>query len=80
MEEVADNLIRCVEDQQQHQIPVTYNNLKIAIVDAVQTSALVATAELKKPSKFVCALPFARGLEHDLVVSSTKSINCGNIS
>ena len=84
--EAADNLIRCVEDQRRQHIPDTYNNLKIAIVDAVQMSALVPTAELKQPGQFVCAsnivstLPVARGLAHDLVFSRTKRINCGKIS
>ena len=44
--EAADNLIRCVEDQRRRGLPDTYSNLKIAIVDAVQMSALVPTAEL----------------------------------
>ena len=38
--EAADNLIRCVEDQRRRGLPDTYNNVKIAIVDAVQMSAL----------------------------------------
>ena len=84
--EAADNLIRCVEDQRRRHIPDTYNNLKIAIVDAVQMSALVPTAELKQPGQFVCAfnivstLPVARGLAHDLVFSRTPRINRGKIS
>ena len=53
--EAADNLIRCVEDQRRRGLPDTYNNLKIAIVDAVQMSALVPTAELKQPGQFVCS-------------------------
>ena len=52
--EAADNLIQCVEDQRRRGLPDTYNNLKIAIVDAVQMSALVSTAELKQPDQFVC--------------------------
>ena len=39
--EAADNLIPCVEDQQRRGLPDKYNNLKIAIVDAEQMSALV---------------------------------------
>ena len=39
--EAADNLIRCVEDQRRRGLADTYSNLKIAIVDAVQMSALV---------------------------------------
>ena len=54
--EAADNLIRCVEDQRRRGLPDTYSNLKIAIVDAVQMSALVPTAELKQPVQFVCSL------------------------
>ena len=54
--EAADNLIRCVEDQRRRGLPDTYSNLKIAIVDAVQMSALVPTAELKQPGQFVCSL------------------------
>ena len=45
--DAADNLIRCVEDQRRRGLADTYSNLKIAIVDAVQMSALVRTAELK---------------------------------
>ena len=52
--EAADNLIRCVEDQRRRGLADTYSNLKIAIVDAVQMSALVPTAELKQPGQFVC--------------------------
>ena len=47
LNEAADNLIRCVADQRRRNLPDTYNNLNIAIVDAVQMSALVPTAELK---------------------------------
>ena len=42
--EAADNLIRCVEDQRRRNLPDTYNNLKIPILDAVQMSVLVPTA------------------------------------
>ena len=47
----------------------------MAIVDVVQMSALVPTAELKEPGQFVCSfnvvwtLPVARGLAHDIVFS-----------
>ena len=84
--EAADNLIRCVEDQWRRNLPDTYNNLKIAIVDAVQTSDLVPTAELKQAGQFGCAfnvvstLLVARGLAHNLVIFRTKRINCGKIS
>ena len=84
--EAEDNLIRCVEDQRRRGLPDPYNNLKIAIVDAVQMSALVQTAELKQPGQFVCSLDVvsmlfvARGLAHNLVVFRTKCINCGKIS
>ena len=84
--EAADNLIRCVEDQRRRDLAGTYTNLKIAIVDAVQMSALVSTAELKQPGQFVCSLNVvsmlfvARGLAHNLVVFRTKRINCGRIS
>ena len=54
--EAADNLIRCVEDQRRRGQPDTYSHLKIAIVDAVQMSALVPTAELKQPGQFVFSL------------------------
>ena len=83
--EAADNLIRCVEDQRWRGLPDTYSNLKIAIVDAVQMSALVPTAELKQPGQFVCslivvsALFVARGLAHNVVTFRTKRINCGTI-
>ena len=83
--EAADNLIRCVEDQRRRGLPDTYNNLKIAIVDAVQMSALVPTAQLKQPGQFVCLLNVvsmlfvARGLAHNLVIFSTKRISCGKI-
>ena len=84
--EAADNLIRCVEDQQRRGLPDTYSNLKIAIVDAVQMRALVPTAELKQPGQFVCSLIVvsmlfvARGLAHNIVIFRTKLINCGRIS
>ena len=84
--EAADNLIRCVEDQRRRGVPDTYNNLKIAIVHAVQMSALVPTAELKQPGQFVCSLNVvsmlfvARGLAHNLVIFRTKRINCGKLS
>ena len=84
--EAADDLLRCVEDPRGRNLPDTYNNLKIAIVDAVQMSALVPTAELKEPGQFVCSfnvvstLLVARGLAHYLVVLRTKRINCGRIS
>ena len=83
--EAADNLIRCVEDQRRRNLPDMYNNLKIAIVDAVQMSALVPTAELKQPGQFLCSfnvvstLIVARGLVHNLVIFRTKRINCGKI-
>ena len=86
LHEAADNLIRCVEDQRRRSLPDTYNNLKIAIVDAVQMSALVPTAELKQPGQFVCSLNVvsmllvARGLVHNLVTFRTKGINCGKVS
>ena len=81
--EAADNLIRCVEDQRRRGLPDTYSNL--AIVDAVQMSALVPTAELKPPDQFVCslivvsALFVARGLAHNVFTFRTKRINCGKI-
>ena len=84
--EAADNLLRCVEDQRRQNLPDTYNNLKIAIVDAMQTSALVRTAELKQPGQFICSLNVvltllvARGFAHHLVIFRTKRINCGKIS
>ena len=84
--EAADTLLRCVEDQRQLNLPDTYNNLKIAIVDAVQMSALVPTAELKQPGQFVCSfnvlstLLVARGLAHHLVIFSRIRINCERIS
>ena len=84
--EAADNLLRCVEDQRRWNLSNTYNNLKIAIVDAVQMSALVPTAELKQPGQFVCSfhvvstLLVARGLAHHLVIFSIIRINCGKIS
>ena len=53
------NLLRCVEDQSRRNIPETFNNLKIASVDAVQMSALVPTAELKQPGQFVCSFNVA---------------------
>ena len=83
--EAADNLIRCVEDQQRPGLADTYSNLKIAIVDAVQMSALVSTAELKQPGPFVCSLIVvsmlfvARGLAHSVVTFRTKRRNCGKI-
>ena len=84
--EAADNLIRCVEDQRRQGLADTYSNLKIAIVDALQMSALVPTAELKQPGQFVCSLIIvsmlfvARGLAHNVVTFRTKRINCGRIS
>ena len=81
----AENLIRCVEDQRRRGLPDTYSNLKIAIVDAVQMSAKVPTAELKQPRQFVCSsivvsmLLVARGLAHNVVTFRTKPINCGKI-
>ena len=83
--EAADNLIPCVEDQQQRGLADTYSNLKITIVDALQMSALVPTAELKQPGQFVCSLIVvsmllvARGLAHNVVTFRTKRINCGKI-
>ena len=83
--EAADNLIRCVEDQRRRGLADGYSNLKIAIVDAVQMSALVPTAEVKQPGQFVCSLIVvsmlfvARGLAHNVVTFRTKRINCGNI-
>ena len=83
--EAADNLIRCVEDQRRRGLADTYSNLKIAIVDAVQMSALVPTAELKQPGQFVCSLIVvcmlfvARGLAHNVVTFRTKLINCEKI-
>ena len=84
--EAADNLIQCVEDQRRRGLPDTYSHLKIAIVDAVQMSALVPTAELERPGQFVCSLIVvamlfvARGLAHNLVIFRRKRINCGRIS
>ena len=84
--EAADNLIQCVEDQRRRGLPDMYTNLKMAIVDAVQMSALVPIAELKQPGQFVCSLNgvsmlfVARGLAHHLVIFRTKRINCGKIS
>ena len=84
--EAADNLIRCFEDQRRRGLANTYSNLKIAIVDAVQMSALVPTAELKQPGQFVCSLIVvsmlfvARGLAHDVVTFRRKRINFGRIS
>ena len=81
--EAADNLIRCVEDQQRRNLPDTYNNLNIAIVDALQMSSLVPTAELKQPGQFICffnvvsTLLVARGLAHHLPIFSIIRINCG---
>ena len=72
--EATDNLIPCVEDERRRGLPDTHSNLKIAIVDAVQMSALVSTAELKQPGQFVCSLNVvsmlfvARGLAHNLVI------------
>ena len=83
--QAADNLIRCVEDQRRRGLAYTYSNLKIAIVHAVQMSALVPTAELKQPGQFVCSLIVvsmlfvARGLAHNVVTFRTKRINCGKI-
>ena len=85
LSEAADNLIRCVEDQRRRGLADTYSNLKIAIVDAVQMSALVPTAELNQPGQFVCSFIFvsmlfvARGLAHNVVTFRTKRINCGKI-
>ena len=84
--EAAENLIRCVEDNRRRGLPDTYNNLKIAILDAVQMSALVRTAEVKQPTQFVCSLNVlsmlfvARGLAHNLVIFRTNRINCRKIS
>ena len=84
--EAADNLIGCVEDQRQRGLPDTYINLKIAIVDAVQMSALVPTPELKQPGQFVCSekvvsmLFVLRGLAHNLVMFRTNRINFRKIS
>ena len=84
--EAADELIGCVEDQGRRSLPDTYNNLKIAIVDAVQMSALVPTAELKQPGQFVCSfnvvstLLVVPGLAHNLVIFRTKCTNFGRIS
>ena len=83
--EAADNLIRCVEDQRRRGLADTYSNLKIAIVDAVQMSALVPIAELKQPGQFVCSLIvasmlfIARRLAHNVVTFRTKRINCERI-
>ena len=84
--EAADNLLRCVQNQRRRNLPDTYNNLKIAIVEAVQMGALVPTAELKQPRQLVCSfnvvssLLIARGLAHHLVIFSIISINCGKTS
>ena len=83
--EAVDNLTRCVEDERRQGLADTYSNLKIAIVDAVQMSALVPTAELKQPGRFVCSLMVvsmlfvAPGLAHNVVTFRTKRINCGKI-
>ena len=83
--ESADNLIRCVEDQRRRGLAYTYSNLKIAIVDALQMSALVPTAKLKQPCQFVCSLIVvsmlfvARGLAHNVVTFGTKRINYGKV-
>ena len=83
--EAADNLIRCVEDQRLQGLADTYSNLNIAIVDAVQMSALVPTAELKQPGQFLCSLILvsmlflARGLAHNVVTLRTNCINCGKL-
>ena len=83
--EAADNLIRCVEDQRRRGLADTYSYLKIAIVHAVQMSALVPTAELKQPGQFVCSLIVvsmllvARGLAQNVVTFGKKGINCGKI-
>ena len=83
--EAADNLIPCVEDQRRRGLAATYSNLKIAILDAVQMSALVPTAELKQPGQFVCSvivvsmLFVARGIAHNVVTFRTKRKNCGKI-
>ena len=73
--EAADNLIRCVEDQRRRGLADTWSNLKIAIVDAVQMSALVPTAELKQPGQFVCSLIVVSMLFD--AVRWTELINCG---
>ena len=83
--EAAEKLIRCVEHQPRRGLADTYGNLKIAILDAVQMSALVPTAELKQPGQFVSSLIVvsmlfvARGLAHSVVPFRTKRINCGKI-
>ena len=83
--EAADNLNRCVEDQRRRGLAGTYSNLKIAIVDAVQMSAPVPTAELKQPGQFACSLIVvsmlfvARGLAHNVVTFRTKRTNCRKI-
>ena len=85
LHEAADKVIRCVEDQRRRGLAETYSNLKIAIVDAVQMSAVVPTAELKQPGQLVCSLIVvsmlfvARGLAHNVVTFRTKHINCGKI-
>ena len=72
-------------DQRRRGLADTYSNLKIAIVDAVQMSALVPTAELKQPGQFVCSLIVVsklfvvRGLAHNVVTFRTKRIYCGKI-
>ena len=84
--EAADDLLRCVEDQWRRNVPDTYINLKVAIVDAVQMSAFVPTAELKQLGQFVCSfdvvstLLVVPGLAHHLVIFSIRRINCGKIS
>ena len=84
--EAADNLIRCVDDQRRRNLPDTYNNLEMAIVDAGQMSALVPTADFKQQGQIVCSLKVvstllvARGLAHHLVIFSIIRINCGKIS
>ena len=71
--EAAENLILCVEDQGQPQVPDTYENLRNAIVDAVQMSTLAKTADLKQHCQWLCvvstglSLPVVRGLAHDPV-------------
>ena len=83
--EAADNLIRCVEDQRQRGLADRYSNLRIAILDAEQMSALVPTAEPKQPGQFVCSLIVvsmlfvARGLTHNVVTFRTKRKNRGKI-
>ena len=83
--EAADNLIRCVEDQGRRGLADRYSHLKIAIVDAVKMSALVPTAELKQPGRFLCSLIVvsmlfvAQGLAHNVVTFKTNRINCGKI-